>query len=81
MLSFIRNTLCILPTNDFIVDALVMMVVIFSTQGIVAESIIVCVAVSCISTLCSTDYERLRIGGLIFACMLVIGGASVLFCK
>ncbi|KAJ8287619.1 hypothetical protein COCON_G00002780 [Conger conger] len=24
------------------------------------------------------NYERLRIGGLIFACLLVIGGASIL---
>lgn len=28
-----------------------------------------------------TDYDRLRIGGLIFACLLVIGGLSVILCK
>lgn len=28
-----------------------------------------------------TDYERLRIGGLIFAGLLVMGGLSVIICK
>lgn len=28
-----------------------------------------------------TDYERLRIGGLIFAGLLVVGGLSVIVCK
>uniref|UniRef100_A0A3B3Y576 FXYD domain-containing ion transport regulator n=1 Tax=Poecilia mexicana TaxID=48701 RepID=A0A3B3Y576_9TELE len=27
------------------------------------------------------NYERLRIGGLVFACMLIAGAVGLLFCK